>query len=126
MDIGDAFLLVDKRIDEHLWVVISRPGENPSEVVIVNLTSHDADKDDACILDAGDHPWIRHRTCVRYMDARIASEAALDGLIAAGSLRPQARASDDLLGRILAGAQVSAFLPGRHRRILQDQDLIER
>jgi hypothetical protein len=71
MDIGDAFLLIDKSIDEHLWVVISKPGDNPDEVVIVNLTSHDSpDKDASCILDAGDHPWIRHRTCVRYMDAR--------------------------------------------------------
>ena len=127
MDIGDAFLLVDKSIDEHLWVVMSDPGANADEVVIVNLTSHDSpDKDASCILDVGDHPWIKHRTSVRYMDARITKESNLDQLVRSGALVPKEPASDQMLRKILTGAQATQFLPARHRRILEDQNLMDR
>jgi hypothetical protein len=127
VDIGDAFLLDDRSIDPHLWIVISRPQDNPDEVVIVNLTSHDSpEKDDSCVLGPGDHPWIQHKTSVRYRDARIASESDLDDLVRRGWLIPQAAASDELITKILDGAEISPHLPGKHRRILENQGLLER
>ncbi|MEX2120191.1 MAG: hypothetical protein WD847_11405 [Pirellulales bacterium] len=127
MEIGDAFLLEDSKIDPHLWVVISDPGKDDEQVVIVNLTSHDSpEKDDSCILDPGDHPWVRHKTSVRYRDARVASERDLDKLVKKRKLKPQNPVSNETLGKILAGAQMSPHFPLRPRRILQDQDLLER
>jgi hypothetical protein len=57
---------------------------------------------------------------------RVATESQLDALVQSGALIQQAPASDSLLEKILAGAQASMFLPVKHRRILEDQDLIDR
>lgn len=55
MEIGDTFLLEDRTIDPHLWIVISDPVSDPDHVVIVNLTSHDDPaKDASCLLKGGD------------------------------------------------------------------------
>ena len=127
MEIGDTLLLQDKSIDEHLWVVISQAHVDPDHVVIVNLTSHDdQEKDSSCVLDVEDHPWIKHKTSVRYRDARIAKDAELDLLVKTGALKTLAPASDALIGRILDGAQSTVHLPMKCRAILEAQGLIER
>ena len=41
----------------HLWVVISLPDEI-GEVVVVNLTSHRDNKDQSCVIEAGEHPFV--------------------------------------------------------------------
>jgi hypothetical protein len=66
MKAGDTLLIDDPgtTLDSHLWIVISDPDVDPEHVVIVNLTSYRADKDQACVLDKGDHPYLSHRTCV--------------------------------------------------------------
>jgi hypothetical protein len=82
VEIGDAFLLENRTIDPHLWIVISDPSADSVNVVIVNLTSHDdPSKDASCFLQPGEHPWITHETCVRYKDARVVAESQLDVLV---------------------------------------------
>jgi hypothetical protein len=66
MNAGDT-LLIDApgtTLDSHLWIVISDPALDPQRVVLVNMTSHRADKDQACVLEMGDHPYVSHRTCI--------------------------------------------------------------
>jgi len=60
---GDVFRL-SGIADIHTWVVLSDPALNPQKVLIVNFTSWDRLEDQACVLDLGDHPFIRDRTCV--------------------------------------------------------------
>lgn len=127
MEIGDTILLQDSTIEEHLWIVISDPGRDADKVVIVNLESCDGpEKDGSCILDRGDHPWIRHKTNVRYRDARITTQANLDHLIKNGALKPQEPATDELLAKIFDGAQKTEHLPTKCRTVLELQGLIER
>jgi hypothetical protein len=126
VDIGDAFLLIDDRIDEHLWIVISLPGDNPDAVVIVSLTTRQDWKDQSCILGPADHPWIKHETCVSYRDARCVAEIKLDELIAKAQLRMLATASDELLGKILAGAELTEDLPLKCSAVLIKQNLIRK
>lgn len=125
MEIGDTFLLARKNIDEHFWIVISHPQYNPECVIIVNLTSWHAIKDQSCILDPQDHDWIRHRTCISYQDAKCVSESKLDQLIAAGELRPHTSASPALLGKILQGAFLTDAMPNKCKQVLIEQDLID-
>ena len=130
MKIGDAFLSHDRRIDDHLHIVISDPGLNPGQVVLVQLTSydkfvHEIYKDSSCILRPGDHPWIRHETCVSYRDGRVVSEKILDEAAAAGHLEMVQPVSNSLLERILQGAEQTDELPNKCRAILEEQGLIE-
>jgi hypothetical protein len=62
MDAGYCFLLSD--IDDHLWIIISNPKLDPDHVLIVNLTTVASYKETVCVLSVGDHPWIRHDSCV--------------------------------------------------------------
>jgi hypothetical protein len=126
MDIGSTMLLDDSGIEEHLWIVISDPGVNSERVVIVNLESHDSpEKDDSCMLNVGDHPWITHKTCVRYRDARIAKNEDLDRLVASGALKARADASNELLTKIFEGAEKTLHLPLKCAAILKEQGFIE-
>ncbi|NQU21001.1 MAG: hypothetical protein HQ567_06925 [Candidatus Nealsonbacteria bacterium] len=130
MDIGDAFLSVDRTIDDHLQIVISDPSRDPASVVIVGLTSydkfeHEIYKDNSCLLDPDDHPWIIHQTCVAYRDGRVVSEDALNAARNNGSVTMEASVDKEVLGRILQGAEQTDELPNKCRAILSQQGLIE-
>ena len=126
MDIGDAFLLADARIEEHLWIVISLPGSDPETVVIVSLTTLGDWKDQSCVLRPADHPWIKHETCVSYRDAKCVPESKLDELLKSNQLKPLAAASDELIGKILEGAERTDELPLRCVDVLAKQNLISK
>ncbi len=130
MDIGDAFLSVDPDIDDHLQIVISDPGRDPTSIVIVSLTSyskfeHEIYKDKSCLLNPGDHPWINHPTCVSYRDGRVVSEEILDAASNNGLVTTEPAISDEILDRILQGAEQTEELPNKCRAILARQGLIE-
>lgn len=125
MEIGDAFLLSNRGIDAHLWIVISLPQHDPEHVVIVNLTTYTREKDPTCLLDVGDHPWITHATCVQYQDAKVVAESKLDSLVQGGQLKPWPPASDELVEKLLRGAANSDALPGKCLAILRSQSLVD-
>jgi hypothetical protein len=123
VEIGDAFLLTERDLEPHLWFVVSLPQENP-EVVIVNLTTHSQSKDQSCILDVGDHPWIKHKSCISYRDAKLVSEEKLDFLVRQGHLSPQAAIADAVITKILIGAEITDEMPMKCQKVLIDQGLI--
>ena len=130
MEIGDAFLLRDHRIDDLLHIVISAPSLDAHKIVTVSLTSydrveHETHKDGSCILDSSDHPWITHKSSISYRDGKVADEELLDSLIAKGSLIPQQPVSDDVLTRILEGAERTDELPNKCCVVLVNQRLIQ-
>ncbi len=71
MNAGDTLLipLPDTSLDSHLWMVISDPAQS-DECVIVSFTSWRADKDQACVVDVGEHPYVSKKTCVNFRDAK--------------------------------------------------------
>jgi hypothetical protein len=99
---GDAFLLSDayKGVNNHFFVVLSDPTTDPQRVLIVNLTTLKHYKDQACIVNVGDHPWVSHASCVAYDEARFISVAQFDALKLSGKIVSQPPVSDALLTRI--------------------------
>ena len=93
-------------------------------VVIVNMTTWKDYIDPACILDVGDHPFIRHRTCVNYRDAKIVPLAKLFALKDAGMLELVKPLSAALLKRIRDAVNDSWMELGPVE-ILCDQGVIE-
>ena len=87
MKAGDTFFLAGGAADRHLRVVISDPAANPSRVLFVSITSYDVTKEDVCLLDVGDHPFVKHKSCIAYGSANDAPLAELLKLLAAGQLR---------------------------------------
>ena len=95
MDAGTTFLRSDS--DKHLWIIISDPELDPENVLIVNFTSLDARKEAVCTLCVGDHPWIRHDTCVNYADAVVTSLTKLYAAKDAGAILLHNPVSDAVL-----------------------------
>jgi len=123
MDAGTTFLL--SAGDIHLWVIISDPKLDPQNVLIVNLTSLAPHKEQLCVLGVGDHPWIRHDTCVNYGDSRVTT---IDKLVAArdaSTLLVQDPVSPHILKRIREGAMNSTKMPLDHAEILISQGLVQ-
>ncbi len=75
MNAGDTFLITDKNLDEHPWVIISDTAIDDKQVVVVNFTTSHPSKESFCLVQSGDHPFIRHKTCISYLHARITSVA---------------------------------------------------
>jgi hypothetical protein len=119
---GTTFLL--EAAGSHLWVILSDPQADPEHVVQVSLTTWHARKEQACILERSDHPWVTHRTCVHYQGAMVVKLSQLYDGKDTGKLTIQQRMSPDLLKRMWQGAAQSDRLPTGCREILRRQGLV--
>jgi len=125
MEIGDVYLPTNRVIDDHPRIVISDPDLNPVQVVLVNFTGFEGEfRDHSCIIEVGEHPWLTKKTCISYKDASVVAQVDVDKLIESGRLKLLTPVSDEVLARILSGAEISDELPNRCRRILSHQSLI--
>jgi hypothetical protein len=122
VDAGATFLRSDS--DKHLWIVLSDPKTDPDSVLIVNLTTVDARKETVCVLHVGDHPWVRHESCVNYADAVVTSDAKLLPAKDAGAIRLQDPVSAAVLQRMREGAMNSTRIALDHAEILINQGLV--
>jgi hypothetical protein len=105
-------------------VVCSDPALDPEPVVLVNFTSFEPEEESSCIVNAGEHVFVAHKSCMRYKDARVASVSAMKVLVKLGQAKPGTADSDQLLARIRCGASESVHLPEGCRQILKHQSLI--
>ena len=121
---GDTFVTKDTPADpSHLWLIISDTDQSPTDLVLVNMTSWESHKDPSCKLNAGDHPFVKHETCISFRDAKLVSAEVLRMLEEKGMLSRDERLDSPILTRIREGADRSDFLPEKVRTFLDDQDL---
>jgi hypothetical protein len=121
---GDTFLLADPGIDPHLWFVLSDPSLDSQNVVVASFTTWEPYKDPSCIVQRGDHPWIKHKTCVYFRGAQILPDDVLDRQVSAGTIVLQEPLEQALLDRIRAASALSKEMKGRPFSILEDQGLV--
>ncbi len=121
---GDTFRSANRSIDIHLWVIISDPQRDPVRVLIVSLTTFEPKKESVCLLGVGDHPFVRHKTCVAYDLAKAPSLVQLEQARDAGQLIPDQPVSLEVLQRIREGAALSKKLSIDYYEILNSQGLI--
>jgi hypothetical protein len=125
MEAGETFYLPDKSADGHLWVVVSDPGKNRDRVLLVSMTSYHVTKEDACLIDAGEHPKVKHKTCISYKPARQTSLENLDRLRDSGYLKMQEPVSPELLERIRRGISRSKRIDLEHVELMEEQALLD-
>ena len=121
MNAGDTFLLPG--VDDHLWAIISDPGADDVCVVVVLFVSWQPQYDQACVLETGDHPFIKHSTCVQYPGARVVSDARLEQLKRDGKLKLKDPLSAQLLARIRSCAE-DADIPTEAYEVLRQQGFV--
>jgi hypothetical protein len=92
--------------------------------LIVSLTTYRPKKEAVCLLDVGDHPFIKHQTCIAYDLARAPSLVQLEQLSEGGHLIPDMPFSVEILHRIREGAALSKRLPMEFGELLDSQGLL--
>lgn len=125
MKAGDTFVASDPRLENHLWVVISDPDVNSNEVLIVNVTTYTSDQEGACILQPGDPPFIKRKSCIYYRGAQLNPDWQLERLLSNGSLKHKEPVTPDILARIREGAGQSHWIREECRKILELQGHID-
>jgi hypothetical protein len=124
MKAGDTFRPADSTVDIHLWVIISDPSQDASKVLIVSLTTYKPKKESVCLLNVGDHPFIKHLTCVAYNLANAPSIVQLEQARDRGDLIPGIPVSAEILSRIREGAALSTKLSIEYGEILDSQGFL--
>ncbi len=125
MKAGDTFLLENRAVDGHLWVVISDPGLDGDRVLFVSMTSYDITKENACLINVGEHPFVQHKTCIAYDFARVATLGMLNNLEDQGHLRRNVPISAGLLERIRQGVSLSRRIEYGYVELMIEQGLLD-
>lgn len=89
------------------------------------MTSFDVNKEDVCLIDAGEHPKVTHKTCISYKPARQTSLQNLDHLRDSGYLKNQEPVSPELLQRIRRGVSLSRRIGLEHIELMEEQELLD-
>ena len=126
MRAGYTFKLSRKSADIHLWVIVSDPSLDPDRVLFVSMTSSiPGVTEDVCLIQKGEHPFVRRRTCIAYDKACVSSLDALEVFERAGKVLLNKPVSTVLLARIRAGASLSKRILLEHLEILEEQQLLD-
>lgn len=86
----------------HLMVCIAKVPPD-GDALIVPIVSRHAFSDMACILEVGDHPFIKHQSCAAYDHARCIPMAAVKEEIRKGTIKIQEPASAAVVIRLQVG-----------------------
>jgi hypothetical protein len=118
-------LLVLAGNDFHLHFVIFGPavldGYGPlAQVAMVNVTTlrEGVPHDPACVVESGEHAFIKHRSYIAYRYMRIDASSHVEGMVRRGAWTAHQPCSPELLQRIVAGVCLSRLTPREHKRIL--------
>ncbi|MDZ4290054.1 MAG: hypothetical protein U0984_18960 [Prosthecobacter sp.] len=71
----------------HLHTVVIEANDRSGECIIVNITTVRKGSVKTLVLNAGDHPWLTHESCVRYDDAMVVTRQQLERAEKAGLLK---------------------------------------
>jgi len=125
MQTGDTFLFTNRDADQHLWFIISDTSQDPDRVLCISLTTFNSGKDPSCKLYPGDHPFIKHDSCISFRHSELTESDRINAGLESGVLVAHQRASAELIAKILDSASKSPFLKIEHREFLKEQGLIE-
>jgi hypothetical protein len=121
MKLGDAFLMPDSSQSRHLYIVISDPATNAGTFVIVNITGDRFRTAQECVLNVGDHPWIKKTSYVAFSDALEITPIIANKLnkrIATNIIKLQPSLESKVLERIISAAKVSTALAENLKKYL--------
>jgi hypothetical protein len=110
----------------HLFVVVSKPDEDPQHVVVVNLTTVRGvwSDDMTCVLERGDHKFVKHKSRVAYEYAKVVTLAALSDALENRLIFRNADMPAAMLARITTGFGASKRVSRSLRTLLSEQGLL--
>jgi hypothetical protein len=119
MHAGDTYLISFQHVGPtpHLWILAFGP-DTKGRIVLVSVTTLRRGKDQTVVLQPGDHPFVKHPSCVFYQDAIIASASHLEAWIAGELATPTDPCPAELLKLVCDGFSASEFTPQKVVRLI--------
>lgn len=105
---GTTFLLRDRKMGTHLFIVIADPDAQNRLVVTAALVTERSHTDKTCVLSPGDHSFVRHASNVDYGSARFVPQSKIEDWLSSGKADLQANLTPDVLKRVQSGLLRSA------------------
>lgn len=107
-------LLIPSGNSEHLFVIVTDVCPAGSHL-LVNFCSikPQVRYDATCIVNPGEHPFIKHPSYMLYRMAEIQPAARLTKMVEGWMYKPGEDATDALVAKIRAGVAASRFTPQR-------------
>ena len=103
----------------HPHVVLSEPFGPEEQVLVVNWTTlHSECIDDACVLQKGDHPLIRHPSAISYSRAHLWRKEKIQFAIVNDAVAELAPLAQSVLQRVIEGGRRSPELRTEWKSIL--------
>jgi hypothetical protein len=125
MKAGDTFFLKKDAADRHLRVIISDPEKYPEQVIFVTMTSYDVTKEKVCLIQPGEHPWVKNLTCIAYDRIALCRAADLEKMAEGSTILWGTPVAQVLLSRIREGASLSRDIKPTALDILLDQGVLD-
>jgi hypothetical protein len=94
----------------HLMVCLAIDPAKDTAVVVPIVSRHER-SDLSCVLDVGDHHFIKHESCASYDFAQVISLSAINGEIAKGRTKLRPSVSAEVLLRLQTGFVLSDETP---------------
>ncbi|MFT4266910.1 MAG: hypothetical protein QM586_06785 [Xenophilus sp.] len=121
---GQTLLVPSGPAGQHLFVLILGPAAVPDRgsaphVAMVSFTTlrsgvpHDA----ACVVQAGEHPFIRHASYAYYRDVRIEPVPHVAAMVQRAAWQPHTPCSPELLARLRQGVCASRLASREVKRL---------
>ncbi|WP_371436577.1 hypothetical protein [Polaromonas sp.] len=111
---------------KHLFALMLEPtvieGYGPKTMVLMACVSSvqpHLNNENACLLSAGEHPFIAHDSFVDYRFTRLEAAEAIEKGIASGVFVQKEDCAPALLKKIIAGALASRRISREHKQILE-------
>ena len=121
MKLGDAFTMATPPSNvRHLFFIISDPTLHGGTFLVVNITKNYIRASRECVLQKGDHKWIRYASYVSFRDAIEVTPPMAIGLNAkvGREIGMEDPLAPHVLQRIVAAARVSRSLQGGFKKYL--------
>lgn len=109
----------------HLHIICTEPFFNKEtgemSVLAVNISSvrEGSPYDDTCILHAGDHPFVKHDSYVRYRDAVAMRVSRIRFAIETQEISVLDRLDDDIFSQVIGGFQKSEQTKTKIKKMLE-------
>ena len=96
----------------HLFIILTNPSTEKKLNIIVSISTYTGwPNDPTCILNQGDHPFIRHKSYVLYSKAKIFKSKKLTRGVQDGKLVPKDPIDQSVFEKIVVGLMVSERTP---------------
>lgn len=116
--VGETLLIPSGPLGDHLFFILLGPQKLPDhggaeQFISVSVTTiyPGIPYDKSCVLDSGDHPFIKHPSYVTYRKYRIDPRDHVEQMVSAGLWKPHFPCNPDLIAKIKFMACDSKTMP---------------